>query len=150
LERMPRLISHVLAVRDIGPRGGGAIVAGISPEDVYAFCRAGWSFVPAHEADELRRRGVAAARVYAREFGQILLSDGTMGVKFSDQLPTPVAQGRLERAGFFVRQRFPISKNYFRVRAPESDNLEASVQALTSMEGVEFAEPEFMEHIGPR
>lgn len=122
-----------------------------------AFVRAGWRFEPRTAEMETAVAGARRrlgpnrlARVFIQQPGRLLLETDQLTVGLVPGLHAAECHQVLEHEGLDVIRRLEFAPNLFEVKAPPGvDPLDVSMQ-LRDRSGFEYAEPQFLEHIGPR
>lgn len=136
--------------------GAGAESLGIRDDDWKAFQAAGWAFVR-QEASLAEMLGAtpevtpgAEARAFRDTDGRLLLGSDRLTVRLREEMSEDEAVEALRRAGLTPIRKLGFAPNLFQARVESGmDFLDTSV-ALWESGAVEYAEPEFIEHMGTR
>ena len=130
---------------------------GLDAQQLAAFEKAGWIFArpSTRLADAAVSRtevdGVAAVqRVFRKSNGRLALGTNKIAVRLRDELSDAEVVDVLSNHGVTAVKRLRFAPNLFEVRvAPGADFLEVA-RHLAEDAAVEFAEPQFIEHIPGR
>jgi hypothetical protein len=108
-----------------------------------AFEQAGWAVVPRSQVNE-------GFKFYIKRGGRVALATDRLTVGLVSDRSQDDAEQLLGQQGFHVVDRLKMGPNLFVVQVPHGyDTLEAANQ-LSSVNDVEFAEPEMIELISGR
>lgn len=128
-----------------------SVAPGVLPQEVRAFEDAGWRFVKPEEAVQYGT-GTVAAKVFVKPGGRLALGTDRLTVKLKGTDDTKIAQTILDRYGLRVLTALKFAPGLYQVGIDTSGTKDALDIADELMKSgvVEFAEPEFVEALGPR
>jgi hypothetical protein len=143
--------------RKDGPRRGrrtsaAEFIPDVQPNDVKALENAGWKLV---KPDEVRQYGdgMVSAKVFVKPGGALALGTDRLTVKLKGASNAESAQHVLDPFGIRVVNALKFAPGLYEVeiasKATAKDALEVADE-LMNAGVVEFAEPEFLEILGPR
>jgi subtilisin family serine protease len=144
--------------RDLEAAFGEIANPQILPKESVVFAKAGWVFVhPNSQLTGALRAGqvpnglLSIHRIFLNRGSQIHLGADRLVVRLKEDVGDADAEGELSKVGLKVLFQPRFARNLFLVQVqPGNDFLETSVNLSTGTNRFEFAEPEFLEHIGPR
>jgi len=123
----------------------------LSADEVQAFENAGWTFLASHRAQDFGPEVVA--RVFVKPGGRIALGTHRLTVKLKQTQDDSQVVQLLAKFGLRVIQQLRFAPNLYQVTMeatePGKDALDVANE-LVDAGVVDFAEPEFVEVIGPR
>lgn len=146
-----RELTDVVAVRSTSAGDRGMVapetLKRIAPKadlsQIRALERSGWTLVP-------RERATDGAKVYLKSGDRVVLGTNRVTALVSPNYSEEEAKSLLERQGLQVVQRLKFAPNLFVATIPDDVDPLKEVLRLSSLDGVEFAEPEMIESIGGR
>jgi thermitase len=129
-------------------------VQGVAASDVTGFLRGGWMIFPVPPGSDALADVPGAddsAPVYRDpQQGRLLIGTRRLTVKFADTISPEQARTRLSGAGVTIVRELGFSKNLYQVEVPGGKDPLDVAAALQNEAGVEYSEPEMIEHVPGR
>jgi hypothetical protein len=129
-----------------------AMAPGVPQQDVRALENAGWRFVRSEEATQYGK-GTVAAKVFVKPGGRLALGTDRLTVKLRGADDTKTAQTVLDKYGVRVLNALKFARGLYQVEIDATGTTKDALDVADELMNagiVEFAEPEFVEVLGPR